>query len=80
MTRLWYLVSFQSKERLIASLKEGSGAAGENDTSVMSIELEEMKNERDHLKDEVQHSKMAIDNLRAELQVIHKEWYNIWHT
>jgi len=58
----------QSKERLIASLREGSGASGEA-AGVSHLEYDTVKQERDMFKDEVQQSRMTIDNLRVELVV-----------
>lgn len=57
----------QSKERLIASLREGSGAAGEM-AGVSSLEYDSVKQERDMFRDELQHSRMTVDSLRVELQ------------
>ncbi|XP_067682461.1 golgin subfamily A member 5-like isoform X2 [Haliotis asinina] len=56
----------QSKERLIASLREGSGVSGEV-AGVSSLEYESLKQEKDMLKDELQQTKMVSENLRAEL-------------
>lgn len=57
----------QSKERLIASLREGSGAAGEM-AGVSSLEYDSVKQERDMFRDELQQSRMTVDSLRVELQ------------
>ncbi|OWF43826.1 golgin subfamily A member 5-like isoform X2 [Mizuhopecten yessoensis] len=57
----------QSKERLIASLREGSGAAGEM-AGVSSLEYDSIKQERDMFRDELQQSRMTVDSLRVELQ------------
>ncbi|XP_046351332.1 golgin subfamily A member 5-like isoform X1 [Haliotis rufescens] len=56
----------QSKERLIASLREGSGFTGDAG-GVSSLEYESVKQEKDMLKDELQQTKMVSENLRAEM-------------
>ncbi|XP_052270868.1 golgin subfamily A member 5-like isoform X2 [Dreissena polymorpha] len=56
----------QSKERLIATLREGSGASGEA-SGVSSLEYDTVKQERDMFKEEIQQSRMTIENLRVEL-------------
>ncbi|KAI0219039.1 Golgin subfamily A member 5 [Lamellibrachia satsuma] len=56
----------QSKDRLIASLKEGVSGGG--DVAVSPAELDDMKQERDILRDELLQSRMTIENLRVELQ------------
>lgn len=58
----------QSKERLIASLREGSGASGEA-AGVSSLEYDTVKQERDMFKEEIQQARMTIENLRVELAV-----------
>ncbi|XP_076464926.1 golgin subfamily A member 5-like [Babylonia areolata] len=57
----------QSKERLIQSLREESGAAGSAE-GVSSLEYDSVRQERDMLREEIQRSKMTADNLRMELQ------------
>ncbi|XP_050405354.1 golgin subfamily A member 5 [Patella vulgata] len=59
----------QSKERLIASLREGPGASGASG-GVSSIEYDSVKQERDMFREELQQSKMTIETLRVELQDI----------
>ncbi|XP_061173626.1 golgin subfamily A member 5-like isoform X2 [Saccostrea echinata] len=56
----------QSKERLIASLREGSGASGES-MGVSNLEYDSVKQERDMFKEELQQYKMTVENLRMEL-------------
>ncbi|XP_046561935.1 golgin subfamily A member 5-like isoform X1 [Haliotis rubra] len=56
----------QSKERLISSLREGSGVTGEV-AGVSSLEHDSLKQEKDMLKDELQQTKMVSENLRAEM-------------
>ena len=58
----------QSKDKLIASLKEGV-SPGTGDSSTFSAELEEAKHEKDLLREELRQSKMMVENLRVELQV-----------
>ena len=62
-----YIACLQSKDRLIASLKEGVSGGG--DVAVSPAELDDMRQERDILRDELQQSRMTIENLRVELQV-----------
>lgn len=57
----------QSKERLIASLREGSGVSGITE-GVSSLEYDSMKQERDMMREELQQSKMTLDHLRMEIQ------------
>lgn len=57
----------QSKERLIVSLREGSGASGSGE-GVSSLEYESVRQERDMMREDTQQGKMTIENLRMELQ------------
>lgn len=56
----------KSKDRLIASLKEGSGSG---EMMVHATELDSMRQERDIMREELQNSQMALENLRSELSV-----------
>ena len=56
---------FQSKDKLISSLKEGS--VGGSDAAIWSAELEELRGERDLLREELQQAQMTLDNMRTEL-------------
>ncbi|XP_030070348.1 golgin subfamily A member 5 [Microcaecilia unicolor] len=56
----------QSKEKLINSLKEGSGIEGLD--SVSTMELEELRHERDMQREEIQKLMGQIQQLRSELQ------------
>ncbi|XP_067848034.1 golgin subfamily A member 5 [Heptranchias perlo] len=58
----------QSKEKLINSLKEGSGIEGLENHAVSIMELEELRHERDMQREEVQKLLGHIQQLRAELQ------------
>ncbi|XP_038631100.1 golgin subfamily A member 5 [Scyliorhinus canicula] len=58
----------QSKEKLINSLKEGSGIEGLESHAVTTMELEELRHERDMQREEVQKLLGHIQQLRAELQ------------
>ncbi|KAL8610947.1 hypothetical protein ACOMHN_042564 [Nucella lapillus] len=57
----------QSKERLISSLREGSGAAVSSE-GVSGLEYDSVRQERDMLREELQCSKLTADHLRMELQ------------
>lgn len=59
----------QSKERLIASLREGSGASGDA-AGVSNLEYDTVKQERDMFKEEIQQCRMTTENLRVELSDI----------
>lgn len=59
---------FQSKERLIASLKGGSEADLTASTTV-SIELEELRQERDSIKEDLIAARSELMKLRHEFQV-----------
>lgn len=58
----------QSKEKLISSLKEGSGLEGLDSHITSSMELEEMRHERDMQREEIQKLLAHIQQLKAELQ------------
>ncbi|NXU70851.1 GOGA5 protein, partial [Oreotrochilus melanogaster] len=58
----------QSKEKLINSLKEGSGIEGLDSSTASTMELEELRHERDTQKEEIQKLMGQIQHLRTELQ------------
>ncbi|CAJ0932085.1 unnamed protein product [Ranitomeya imitator] len=58
----------QSKEKLINSLKEGSGIEGLDSHTANSMELEEMRHERDLQREEIQKLLTQIQQLKTELQ------------
>ncbi|KAM4662172.1 golgin subfamily A member 5 isoform 1-T2 [Discoglossus pictus] len=58
----------QSKEKLINSLKEGSGIEGLDSHTASTVELEEMRHERDMQREEVQRLMGQVQQLKAELQ------------
>nr|XP_006133779.1 golgin subfamily A member 5 [Pelodiscus sinensis] len=58
----------QSKEKLINSLKEGSGIEGLDSLTASTMELEELRHERDIQKEEIQKLMGQIQQLRTELQ------------
>lgn len=70
--------TLQTKDRLIASLKEVSSNdpskqdAGNGDGSLNSIrliELEELKSEKDHLKEELSSKITSLEMIRFEMMV-----------
>ena len=71
-------VLLQSKDKLIASLKDGSGMSGQ-DSGISVAELEEMRQERDMFREEVHRSQMALENLRSEVAVSVSIWCDICH-
>ncbi|NXQ78944.1 GOGA5 protein, partial [Nyctibius grandis] len=58
----------QSKEKLINSLKEGSGIEGLDSNTASTMELEELKHERETQREEIQKLMGQIQQLRTELQ------------
>ncbi|NXG52693.1 GOGA5 protein, partial [Psilopogon haemacephalus] len=58
----------QSKEKLINSLKEGSGIEGLDSNTASTMELEELRHERDTQREEIQKLMGQIQQLRTELQ------------
>uniref|UniRef100_A0A8C6W681 Golgin subfamily A member 5 n=1 Tax=Nannospalax galili TaxID=1026970 RepID=A0A8C6W681_NANGA len=58
----------QSKEKLISSLKEGSGFEGLDSSAASSLELEELRHEKEMQKEEIQKLMGQIHQLRSELQ------------
>ncbi|KAM3918411.1 golgin subfamily A member 5 isoform 1-T2 [Leptodactylus fuscus] len=58
----------QSKEKLINSLKEGSGIEGLDSHTASSMELEEMRHERDLQREEIQKLLAQMQQLKTELQ------------
>ncbi|XP_060117838.1 golgin subfamily A member 5 [Heteronotia binoei] len=58
----------QSKEKLINSLKEGSGIEGLDSQTASIMELEELRHERETQKEEMQKLRGQVQQLRTELQ------------
>uniref|UniRef100_A0A8D0YDL8 Golgin subfamily A member 5 n=1 Tax=Sus scrofa TaxID=9823 RepID=A0A8D0YDL8_PIG len=58
----------QSKEKLINSLKEGSGFEGLDSSTANSMELEELRHEKEMQREEIQKLMGQIHQLRSELQ------------
>ncbi|XP_042647117.1 golgin subfamily A member 5 [Tyto alba] len=58
----------QSKEKLINSLKEGSGIEGLDSNTASTMELEELRHERDTQREEIQKLMGQMQQLRIELQ------------
>uniref|UniRef100_K9ING2 Golgin subfamily A member 5 n=1 Tax=Desmodus rotundus TaxID=9430 RepID=K9ING2_DESRO len=58
----------QSKEKLINSLKEGSGFEGLDSNTANSMELEELRHEKELQREEIQKLMGQIHQLRSELQ------------
>ncbi|XP_036699628.1 golgin subfamily A member 5 [Balaenoptera musculus] len=58
----------QSKEKLINSLKEGSGFEGLDSSTANSVELEELRHEKEMQREEIQKLMGQIHQLRSELQ------------
>lgn len=58
----------QSKEKLINSLKEGSGFEGLDSGPASSLELEELRHEKEMQREEIQKLMGQIHQLRSELQ------------
>ncbi|KAI5936945.1 Golgin subfamily A member 5 [Manis javanica] len=58
----------QSKEKLINSLKEGSSFEGLDNNAANSMELEELRHEKEMQREEIQKLVAQIHQLRSELQ------------
>uniref|UniRef100_A0A3B4AD32 Golgin subfamily A member 5 n=1 Tax=Periophthalmus magnuspinnatus TaxID=409849 RepID=A0A3B4AD32_9GOBI len=58
----------QSKEKLISSLKEGSGLDSLDGGGAMALELEELRHEKDLQREEIQKLQGQILTLRTEVQ------------
>uniref|UniRef100_A0A914WIR4 Golgin-84 n=1 Tax=Plectus sambesii TaxID=2011161 RepID=A0A914WIR4_9BILA len=56
----------QTKEKLIETLKEGAGPG--EDQPGLAVELEEIRAERDMMKDDLQQTQLMVYNLKAEIQ------------
>ncbi|XP_006879172.1 PREDICTED: golgin subfamily A member 5 [Elephantulus edwardii] len=66
----------QSKEKLINSLKEGSGFEGLDSSTASSMELEELRHEKELQRDEIQKLMGQIHQLRSELQDVEAQQVN----
>ncbi|KAM4852961.1 golgin subfamily A member 5 isoform 2-T3 [Thomomys bottae] len=66
----------QSKEKLINSLKEGSGFEGLDSNTANSMELEELRHEKEIQKEEIQKLMGQIQQLRSELQDLEAQQVN----
>uniref|UniRef100_I3KU91 Golgin subfamily A member 5 n=1 Tax=Oreochromis niloticus TaxID=8128 RepID=I3KU91_ORENI len=58
----------QSKEKLISSLKEGSGLDALDGSGTMALELEELRHEKDLQREEIQKLQGQVLTLRTEIQ------------
>uniref|UniRef100_UPI003AB06544 golgin subfamily A member 5 n=1 Tax=Centroberyx gerrardi TaxID=166262 RepID=UPI003AB06544 len=58
----------QSKEKLISSLKEGSGLEALDGGGTTALELEELRHEKELQKDEIQKLQGQVHTLRTEIQ------------
>jgi hypothetical protein len=75
--------TLQTKDRLISQLKENAVSIQSGDVNatepgstmnnIKSIEIEELKSERDYLKDELNTKNVALELLRNEMMVNKKE-------
>ncbi|NXI46138.1 GOGA5 protein, partial [Galbula dea] len=66
----------QSKEKLINSLKEGSGIEGLDSNTASTMELEELRHERDTQREEIQKLMGQIQQMRTELQDMETQQVN----
>nr|XP_011715486.1 golgin subfamily A member 5 isoform X2 [Macaca nemestrina] len=66
----------QSKEKLINSLKEGSGFEGLDSSTANSMELEELRHEKEMQREEIQKLMGQIHQLRSELQDMEAQQVN----
>ncbi|XP_023286190.1 golgin subfamily A member 5 [Seriola lalandi dorsalis] len=58
----------QSKEKLISSLKEGSGLDTLDGSGAMALELEEVRHEKELQREEIQKLQGQVHTLRTEIQ------------
>ncbi|XP_049596710.1 golgin subfamily A member 5 [Syngnathus scovelli] len=58
----------QSKEKLISSLKEGSGLDSLDGSGASILEIEELRHDREMQKEEIQNLQGQVHSLRTELQ------------
>uniref|UniRef100_A0A672JJK0 Golgin subfamily A member 5 n=1 Tax=Salarias fasciatus TaxID=181472 RepID=A0A672JJK0_SALFA len=58
----------QSKEKLISSLKEGSGLDTLDGSGALALELEELRHEKEMQREEIQKLQGQVSNLRTEIQ------------
>ncbi|KAJ7988760.1 hypothetical protein DPEC_G00312560 [Dallia pectoralis] len=58
----------QSKEKLISSLKEGSGLDGLEGVGTGGLEMEELRHEKELQKDDIQKLQGQVQTLRSEIQ------------
>ncbi|XP_065067358.1 golgin subfamily A member 5-like [Rhopilema esculentum] len=61
----------QAKEKLINSLKQG--AAGSDAPQIVFTELEEIRQERDFLREELQQSKYKLEQMKVELYEVEQQ-------
>lgn len=66
----------QSKEKLINSLKEGSGFEGLDGSATNNMELEELRHEKEMQKEEIQKLMGQVHQLRSELQDMEAQQVN----
>jgi hypothetical protein len=69
--------TLQTKEKLIATLKESAASTNsdsserqEGSASLRLIEIDELKGERDYLREELNSKNSSLELLRAEMMVI----------
>lgn len=58
----------QSKEKLISSLKEGSGLETLDGSGAMALELEDLRHEKELQREEIQKLQGQVQTLRTEIQ------------
>ena len=63
----------QAKEKLINSLKQGAAGAGA--PQIVFTELEEIRQERDFLREELQQSKYKLEQMKVELYVCSVDFF-----
>uniref|UniRef100_A0A1A8LEP0 Golgin subfamily A member 5 n=1 Tax=Nothobranchius pienaari TaxID=704102 RepID=A0A1A8LEP0_9TELE len=63
----------QSKEKLISSLKEGSGLDILDGSGTMILELEELRHEKELQREEIQKLQAQVSTLRSEIQDVENQ-------
>ncbi|KAM9777773.1 golgin subfamily A member 5 [Neosynchiropus ocellatus] len=66
----------QSKEKLISSLKEGSGLETLDGSGAMVMEMEELRHEKELQKEEIQKLQGQVHTLRSEIQDLETQALN----
>lgn len=70
----FFILSVKSKEKLISSLKEGSGLDVGDGGGAVALEMEELRHEKELQREEIQKLQGQVGTLRAEIQASSWIW------